>query len=150
VYAACCQDRPNFFSQPSPYRINLQVSHLHYTPSFLPPFPVTFEWSNVNGTSDHPTPEGSAGGPSTEVALRRTRRKSRLRHPSSRLKKVSSFNLMLVVPLILPSPAFPPPRPPNKHPMFRLPAQTPYPNAPPPLLPDPQLPSFPDGLLQTY
>ena len=152
VYAASCQDRP----QPLPNRINHQVSHL--SPSFLSssfPFsPVPFEWSNVNVTSDHPTPEGSAGGLSTAAALRKTKTKtkSRLRLPSSLPKKVSSSNPTLVNPFLLPSPAFPPPhRPPNKyHPMSRIPVQTPYPKPPPPLLPGPPLPFFPDGLLQTY
>ena len=118
--------------------------------SFHPPSSVPFEWSNVNGTSDQP-PERSTGDPSTAVALRRTKIRSRLRLPLPLLKKASSFNPMLVIPFLLPSPAFPPlRRPPNKHPLSRLPAQTPYPKAPPPLLPDPRPPSFPDGLLQTY
>ena len=148
LYAACCQDRLDFVSQP---RINLQVSHL--TSPLLSSFlsPVPFEWSNVNETSDHPTPERSTGGPSTAVALQRTKIRSRFHLPSSLPKKVSSFNPMPAIHFLLPSPAFPPPRRhPNKLPLPRLPAQTPYPKAPPPLLPDPRPPFFPDGLLQTY
>ena len=130
-------------------RINPQVSHL--APSFPPPFPLPFEWSIVNGTTDHPapTPGGSAGGPSTVVALQRTKNRPRL--PSSPLKKASNSSLMPLVPFLLPSPAFPPPRrPPNKRPMFLVLAPTPCQNARPPPPPDPRLPSFPDGLLQTY
>lgn len=152
----CCQANLSspFLTQLSPYRINPQVSHPCLTLPCLLVFLLSslpFEWWNVNATSVYPTPEGSAGGPSTAVALQRTKIKNKPRLPSSLLKKVSNFYPMLVVPYLLLSPAFPRPHPPlNNHHTIRPLAPTPYPRAPPPLLPDPQPLSFPDGLLQTY